>query len=68
MSLFNQFVSSITMCHCSICSKAPGSAFNGNASVEGFRITAGKDAIKEYRSAPGKWRAFCSFFAVRHYT
>jgi hypothetical protein len=49
-------------CHCSQCRKASGSAFATNAPVRSryFRLVAGKEAISEYESSPGKFRAFCS--------
>ena len=57
---FDELVSPIAMCHCSMCRKASGSAFGVNASVSGFRVTAGREAITEYQSSQAKWRAFCS--------
>ena len=49
-------------CHCSQCRRASGSAFASNAPVRArhLRFTAGRDAICEYESTPGKLRAFCS--------
>ncbi len=51
----------ITLCHCSQCRKAQGSAFVASGPVRsaGFRVIAGERALKEYESSPGKWRAFC---------
>ncbi len=57
---FSALRSAITMCHCAMCRKASGSAFGVNATVAGFRVTAGQAAISEYQSSSGKWRAFCS--------
>ncbi len=57
---FAEFVSPVVLCHCSLCRKTSGSAFGVNASVTGFEVAAGRDAITEYASSPGKWRAFCS--------
>ena len=49
-------------CHCSQCRRASGSAFAANASVRAryLRFRSGRDAIREYESTPGKFRAFCS--------
>jgi predicted N-acetyltransferase YhbS len=49
-------------CHCSQCRRASGSAFAANASVRAryLRFASGRDAIREFESTPGKFRAFCS--------
>jgi hypothetical protein len=49
-------------CHCSQCRRASGSAFAANASVRAryLQFRSGRDAIREYESTPGKFRAFCS--------
>ena len=49
-------------CHCSQCRRASGSAFAANASVRAryLRFRSGRDAIREYESTPGEFRAFCS--------
>ena len=49
-------------CHCSQCRRASGSAFASNAPVRArhLRFTSGQDAISEYESSPGQFRAFCS--------
>lgn len=51
----------IVYCHCRQCRKAQGSAFGANAPVRAadFRLIAGREAITEYESSPGKRRAFC---------
>jgi hypothetical protein len=51
----------IVCCHCSMCRKAQGSAFAANAPVPAaaFRITRGREALRAYRSSPGKERVFC---------
>lgn len=51
----------ITVCHCSDCRKAQGSASVVAAPVEAAKLrwTSGQDAICEYESSPGKKRAFC---------
>jgi hypothetical protein len=52
----------IVLCHCSMCRKAQGSAFATTAPVDParFRIVAGADQLRAYRSSPGKERCFCS--------
>ena len=52
----------ITICHCSDCRKAQGSAsvIAAPIDVADFRWTAGQELITEYESSPGKKRAFCS--------
>jgi len=49
-------------CHCSQCRRASGSAFATNAPVPraAVRFTTGEDLVREFESAPGKLRAFCS--------
>jgi hypothetical protein len=49
-------------CHCRDCQKASGSAHAANAPVDrrDFRLVAGADALKQFESSPGKFRAFCS--------
>ncbi|QBM17820.1 hypothetical protein MARI_19410 [Marinobacter sp. JH2] len=52
----------ISLCHCSQCRRAHGSAFSASAPVQTvrFRYVAGEDQVTEYESRPGKYRAFCS--------
>ena len=52
----------LAYCHCSMCQRASGSAFGANAAVRSRYLTwlAGREAITEYESSPGKFRAFCS--------
>src|SRR5437867_2606 len=52
----------LAYCHCSMCQRASGSAFGANAPVRSHYLKwlAGRDAITEYESSPGKSRAFCS--------
>jgi hypothetical protein len=49
-------------CHCTSCRKASGSAHGANAPVERarFKLLGGADTLREFESAPGKFRAFCS--------
>lgn len=55
-------IAEISMCHCSQCRKAQGSAFVAVSPIETakFRITAGADLLKEFRAVPTKARVFCS--------
>jgi hypothetical protein len=48
-------------CHCTSCRKASGSAHAANAPVDRarFRLTSGQDTLREFESAPGKFRSFC---------
>lgn len=52
----------ISVCHCSLCRKAQGSAFATVAPVatERFHIVKGVELLKEYRSSPDKVRVFCA--------
>lgn len=55
-------IGEISMCHCSQCRKAQGSAYVAVSPVESakFRITAGQELLKEFRAVPHKARVFCS--------
>jgi hypothetical protein len=50
------------LCYCELCRRANGSAFSANVRVpiEHHRLLAGRENIREYESAPGAFRAFCS--------
>ncbi|MDX1457352.1 MAG: GFA family protein [Marinobacter sp.] len=52
----------ISLCHCSQCRRAQGSAFSASAPVQKvhFRLIEGEDQVREFESRPGKYRAFCS--------
>ncbi|MCC2636430.1 MAG: hypothetical protein K0Q68_149 [Moraxellaceae bacterium] len=52
----------ISLCHCSQCRKAQGSAFVAVSPIESarFRLVAGAELLKEYRAVPHKARVFCS--------
>ncbi len=52
----------LSMCHCSQCRKAQGSAFVAASPVDAakLRITSGAAMLKEYRAVPHKARVFCS--------
>lgn len=51
----------LTLCHCSQCRKAQGSAFVAAAPVcsADFRLVSGEDLLQAYESSPGKQRVFC---------
>ncbi|HEY8605734.1 MAG TPA: GFA family protein [Noviherbaspirillum sp.] len=51
----------ISVCHCSTCRKAQGSASSIAAAVERDTFTwlSGEELIAEHASSPGKMRAFC---------
>jgi hypothetical protein len=55
-------IDEISICHCSQCRKAQGSAFAAVSPVDSarFRLLAGAELLKEYRSSPDKVRVFCS--------
>ncbi|MDN3519402.1 GFA family protein [Aquisalimonas lutea] len=50
------------MCHCTQCQKGQGTAFVAAAPVATEKLTfvRGQEFLKEYRSSPGKVRAFCA--------
>lgn len=52
----------VSLCHCSQCRRAHGSAFSASAPVQKvrFRVVSGEERITEFESRPGKYRAFCS--------
>ena len=55
-------IEEISICHCSQCRKAQGSAFAAVSPVDStrFRLLAGAELLKEYRSSPDKVRVFCA--------
>jgi hypothetical protein len=55
-------IDEISICHCSQCRKAQGSAFAAVSPVatDRFQIIAGAKLLREYRSSPDKVRAFCA--------
>lgn len=55
-------IEEISMCHCSQCRKAQGSAFVAIAPISSakFTLLSGADLLKEYRAVPNKARVFCS--------
>ncbi len=52
----------IVLCHCSMCRKSNGTAFEAGAPIPSasFRLTKGAELIQTYESSPGTHRAFCS--------
>ena len=54
-------IEEISMCHCSQCQKAQGTAFVAVAPVqaEQFQIVSGQEFLKEFRASPNKARVFC---------
>ena len=51
----------VTLCHCSLCRRAHGSAFSASAPVQRvhLRWLGGEGEIAEFESRPGRFRAFC---------
>ncbi|MGB3288971.1 MAG: GFA family protein [Burkholderiaceae bacterium] len=49
-------------CHCVSCRKASGSAHAANAPISraNFHQLSGAEALREFESSPGMFRAFCS--------
>jgi len=54
-------ISELSMCHCSQCRKAQGSAYVAVSPVDAarFRLTSGRGLLREYRATPDKARVFC---------
>lgn len=52
----------ISLCHCSQCRRAHGSAFSASSPVRKihFLYLAGEERVTEFESRPGKYRAFCN--------
>lgn len=55
-------IEEISMCHCSMCRKAQGSAYVAISPIDSakFKITKGQELLKVYRAVPLKERVFCS--------
>ncbi len=55
-------IQEISMCHCSMCRKAQGTAYAAVSPIESvrFKVTKGQDLLKEFRAVPHKARVFCS--------
>ena len=57
---FGGALGAVTVCFCAQCRKAQGlGAAVVPASAGGFSLTAGAEALSEYESSSGKFRAFC---------
>jgi len=54
-------IDEISICHCSQCRKAQGSAFAAVSPIDSarFRLVSGSELLREYRASPGKARVFC---------
>jgi hypothetical protein len=54
-------IEEISMCHCTMCRKAQGSAYVAVSPIAAarFKITQGLDLLKQYRGVPHKARVFC---------
>lgn len=55
-------IEEISICHCSQCQRAQGSAFAAVSPIraEAFRLLTGAERLKAFRSSPGKQRVFCA--------
>lgn len=55
-------IEEISMCHCTMCRKAQGSAYVAASPVATARLrfTQGQELLKAYRSSPNKVRVFCA--------
>jgi hypothetical protein len=55
-------IQEVSMCHCSQCRRAQGSAFVAVAEIDAsrFKLACGADLLKEFRAVPHKARVFCS--------
>ena len=50
----------VVLCHCTMCRRANGSAFNVGVVVDRTRVRfLATNAVREFESSPGKYRAFC---------
>lgn len=60
----------ITVCHCSRCRKANGSAFQAVSQVAkiDFQLQSGQELLAEYESSPGVFRVFCRVCASPLYS
>jgi hypothetical protein len=55
-------IAELSLCHCSQCRKAQGSAYVAVCPIEtkDFVLLTGRELLKEYRATPNKARVFCS--------
>jgi hypothetical protein len=51
----------LVLCHCSMCRKASGTAFEAGAAVPAadFAFREGTELVQSYESSPGTRRSFC---------
>lgn len=59
---YDGVIGEISLCHCSQCRKAQGSAYVAVCPVDAarFRLLSGQALLKEFRAVPHKARVFCS--------
>lgn len=59
--IYSGAIGEISMCHCSQCRKAQGTAFAAVAPIasEDFEIVQGEECLKAFRATAGKARVFC---------
>ena len=59
---YKGLIEEVSICHCSMCRKAQGSAYVAVSPINAtqFTITQGQELLKEYRAVPYKARVFCS--------
>lgn len=57
----------IVLCHCSMCRKSNGAAFDCGAMVPAadFRFVQGADLVERFESSPGNHRCFCRVCGAR---
>jgi len=55
-------IEEVSMCHCSQCRKAQGSAYVAVSPIQTdkFKLLQGQALLKEFRAVPHKARVFCS--------
>ncbi len=54
-------IGDVVLCHCRQCRRANGGAFNVAVLAETANVRfEARDAVREFESSPGKYRAFCS--------
>lgn len=54
-------IEQLVFCHCSVCRKATGTAFNSAALIQtaNFNLLTGDQSLKNFSSSPGVHRYFC---------
>jgi hypothetical protein len=59
---YDGHIEEISLCHCSMCRKAQGTAYAAVSPIESakFKIIRGHELLKEFRAVPHKARVFCS--------